>query len=153
MAKIRARKLHLGDLGGRARWLGRASRAITTCNVVPGLARLLQIILLLVLQNGETVVKVSIRQNVIVAVDLLLSVLVADSTQGHLVNTVLFCEALLSDLNLDLLAHLVPLLFVLVTNVFIDKSLLIFDLHVDWVIHKSITTQNSMLPNVMGTYF
>lgn len=64
--------------------------------------------------------------------------LVRDASQCHLVATVLFSEALLSGHDLDLLASFVPFLLILIPEVLLIKTLLIFNLHVDWVVHQTI---------------
>jgi len=106
--------------------------------MVPGLTWLLEVLLLLLLNKVKTSGQVSVGQDIVVAGNLFFSVLVADSAKGHAISAVLLSETFLSDLDLDLLADFVPLLFVFVTNVFINQALLIFNLHVNWIVHKAI---------------
>ena len=108
--------------------------------MVPRLPRLLQVLLLLVLQDGQAVVELPIRQDVEATAHLLLRVLVADAAECHLVDAVLLSEALLAHLHLNLLPYIVSLLFVLLTDVFVDEALLVLNLHIDRVIHQAITT-------------
>lgn len=108
--------------------------------MTPSVSWSLQELLLLIPDNREPIIKLAIGQDVETAADLLLCVLVTDLSERHLVETVLFSETLLSGLDLNLLAHLISLLFVFVADILIDQPLLIFNLHVDWIVHQAITT-------------
>jgi hypothetical protein len=62
------------------------------------------------------------------------------ASQRHLVETILLSEALLSGHDLDLLANFVALLLIFVSDILLIEALLIFDLHIDRVVHQTVTT-------------
>jgi hypothetical protein len=70
---------------------------------------------------------------------LLLSVFVGNAAEGHFVESLHFGKALFSGCNLDLLPHFVALLLVPFPNVLFVEALLIFDHHVDRVVHEAVT--------------
>lgn len=82
---------------------------------------------------------VTVSEDVKVASDHLLSVLMALASQRHLVETILLSEALLSCHDLYLLANFVALLLIFVPDILLIEALLIFNLHIDRVVHQTVT--------------
>ena len=103
--------------------------------VLPWVRRLFKVLLLLFADHRQRVGQLAIRENVETATDLLFSVFVGDAAERHLIDAVLFSEALLTRLNLDLLTHFVALLLVLLTCVFLNEALWVLHLHIDRVVH------------------
>ena len=123
----------------RARRLGSRDR-------LPRLGWLMQVILLVLLDNSEGRGQLSIGHDVEPPVHLLLSVLMRNTLEGHVLQSVELCKRLLASSLLDVEAHLEALLFVFVSDVLLEKASLVFDLHVDWVVHKTITAQLQSQP-------
>ena len=141
ISEVGARKLNLWcRCAGLASWLRRVGTLGLSqgCDVAPSLSRLLKVFLLVALDHVERVEHLTVCEDVVAAVDLFLGVLVADPAQGHLVDSLLLSEALLSGDLLELLAHFVSLLFVPLTSVSFIEALLVLHDHVDRVVHQTV---------------
>lgn len=92
------------------------------------------------LQRG---LHVTVSEDIEITSDHLFSVLIALASQRHLVETILLREALLSSHDIDLLFNIVALLLVFVPDILLIEALLIFYLHIDRVIHQTITIKGN----------
>jgi len=82
-----------------------------------------------------------VRQNVKASRQLFSIAHVRDFVQRHIVKAVLLCKAFLTSELLSIVPDFVPLLFVLLSQVFLHQSILIFHLHVYWVVHQAIAAK------------
>lgn len=61
-----------------------------------------------------------------------------DATQGHILLTFKVSKSFATNYILYIVADAIALFLGLITLVFLDKATLVFNLHVYWVVHKSL---------------
>jgi len=97
--------------------------------------------LLHALDNVQAAGEVSSSQNIEATLDLFFGMLVRNAAERHMVETLLFREAFLASMVFKLVFCLVPDLFSFVSCVFLNQSLLVVHLHVNWVVHQTFPNQ------------
>jgi hypothetical protein len=87
---------------------------------------------------GKTSSQITVSQNVETAVEFFLDAQVRDLLERHVVESLVFCEALIPDSRLSDVLGLVALLFVLFALILFFESLFIFNCHADGVVHHAL---------------
>ena len=90
------------------------------------------------LNLGKTSSQVTVCQNVETAVELFLDAHVRHLLERHVIESLVFCQALILNCLLDDVFSLVALLFVLFAQILLFESILIFDCHADGVVHHAL---------------
>jgi hypothetical protein len=97
---------------------------------------------LIFLDNCEASSELSTSKNVEAALNFFFGMLVRNSAKRHIFETLLFLLTFFASFIFKLVFGLVPNLFGFVSRVLFNQSLLIVNLHVYWVVHKSLSTQS-----------
>jgi hypothetical protein len=105
----------------------------------PGLWRLFKVSLLILLDDSEARSELTTSQDVEAALDFFFSVLVRNTAQRHIIETLLLVLTFFTSFIFKFVLGLVPNLFSLVSRVLFYQSLLIINLHVHRVVHQSLS--------------
>ena len=97
------------------------------------------------LDFGETSAQLSPTQDVITTVHLFLNPFKGNLFEGHNAETFLLGNVFFARDLLRVVSNLVPLLFVLFSQIFLSQAFLVLNLHVDRVVHQSLAISKKNL--------